>query len=353
MAAVACLTIPAVGQQSSMIWNANTVPGTVTDSDPNSIEVGLKFRSDVAGNVTGVRFYKGPSNTGTHVGHLWSSNGSSLATVTFGSETSTGWQQANFSKPVAIQANTTYIISYFCPKGHYSTDVNYFKSAVSNGVLHALQNGTDGPNGVYVYGSGSFPNQSWNASNYWVDVVFSASSSGGGGGGGSNPPPASTYSISGKVSGSAASLTLSGPAGGTAKTDGSGNYSFSGLVNGSYVVAPSQSGFSFSPSTASVNISSANVTGVNFTAGTAPPPVQHSVSLNWSASTSPNISGYKVYRATNSGGPYASAYSVTSTNCVDNSVTAGQTYYYVTTAVDTGGAESGYSNEATASVPTH
>jgi hypothetical protein len=39
--------------------------------------------------------------------------------------------------------------------------------------LHALADGVDGPNGVYAYGStSSFPNQTWNASNYWVDVVF-------------------------------------------------------------------------------------------------------------------------------------------------------------------------------------
>jgi hypothetical protein len=342
------------GSGSATIWNANTVPGTITDSDSGSIEVGLKFRSDVAGSVTGVRFYKGPSNTGTHVGHLWSSSGSSLATVTFGSETSTGWQQANFSNPVAIQPNTTYIVSYHCSNGHYSTDVNFFNSAVNNGVLHALQNGADGPNGVYAYGSGSFPNQSWNASNYWVDIVFSASSSSGGGGG-SNPPPASTYSISGKVSGSAATLTLSGAAGGTTKTDGSGNYSFSGLANGSYVVAPSQSGYSFSPSTASATVNGTNVTGVNFTASTVPPPVQHSVTLNWTASTSGNISGYKVYRATTSGGSYGAVTGsmVSGTSYVDSSVSSGQTYYYVTTAVDSSNTESGYSNEAAAAVPTH
>jgi hypothetical protein len=345
---------------SATIWSSNTVPGTVTDPDSGSIEVGLKFRSEVTGSVTGVRFYKGSSNTGTHVGHLWSRSGSLLASVAFGNETATGWQQANFSNPVAIQANTTYIISYYCPRGHYSTDVNFFNSAVNNGVLHALQNGTDGPNGVYVYGSGGFPNQSWNASNYWVDVVFSGStSSGGSGSGGSGssggtPPSPGTYSISGKVSGTVATLTLSGATGGSTKTDSSGNYSFTGLANGSYVVAPSQSGYSFSPSTASVSVNGGNVTAVNFTASTAPAPVQHSVSLNWTASTSPNIAGYKVYRGTTSGGPYAAVTGslVNGTSYVDDTVTSGQTYYYVATAVDSSNSESEYSDEAMAAVPT-
>ena len=50
------------------IWSASSVPGTATDPDTSSTEVGVKFRSDVAGTITGIRFYKGSTNTGTHVG---------------------------------------------------------------------------------------------------------------------------------------------------------------------------------------------------------------------------------------------------------------------------------------------
>lgn len=337
---------------TSSIWGANAVPGNVSEDDSSAVEVGLKFRSDVVGTVTGIRFYKSSQNTGTHVGHLWSSNGNQLGTVTFSGESSSGWQQANFSTPVSIQANTTYVVSYYAPRGHYADDEYAFNSAINNGSLHALQDGAAGPNGVYTYGTG-FPNQSWHASNYWVDVMFKASSSGGGSGsgGGTNPPPATTYTISGKVSGSAATLTLSGGAGATTKTDSSGDYSFSGLANGSYVVAPSQSGYSFSPTTASVTVNGGNVTGVNFT-GNIVLPAKHTVTLSWTASTSSSIIGYKIYRATVSGGPYASLASVTGTSYVDSAVSAGGTYYYVTTAVDSSNAESGYSNEATAVVPT-
>lgn len=161
------------------------------------------------------------------------------------------------------------------------------------------------------------------------------------------------YSISGKVSGSAATLTLSGAASGQTKTDSSGNYSFSGLANGTYLVAPSQSGYSFSPSTASETIKSANVTGVNFTASAIPPPVQHSVSLSWTASASPNVAGYNVYRGTISGGPYTRINGSldAGTSYVDKGVSSGGTYFYVTTAVETNGVESGYSNQAQAVVP--
>ncbi len=155
------------------IWSPKTVPGTITDSDANAVELGLQFTSDVAGTVTGVRFYKGPQNTGTHLGHLWTSGGTLLASVTFTNETPTGWQQANFAKPVAIQAHTTYVVSYYCPASHYSSDNWFFQnSAVNNPPLHALQNSSSTPNGLYVYGQSGFPNQTWDASNYWVDVVF-------------------------------------------------------------------------------------------------------------------------------------------------------------------------------------
>jgi Abnormal spindle-like microcephaly-assoc'd, ASPM-SPD-2-Hydin len=78
----------------------------------------------------------------------------------------------------------------------------------------------------------------------------------------------------------------------------------------------------------------------------------HSVSLSWSASTSSGISYYNVYRGTISGGPYTLLKSgVTSTSYTDSNVQSGKIYYYVTTAVDSAGLESVYSNQATAVVP--
>ncbi len=81
--------------------------------------------------------------------------------------------------------------------------------------------------------------------------------------------------------------------------------------------------------------------------------VESYVALTWTASTSPNISGYNVYRATVSGGPYTAVNTglVTAPSYTDSSVQTGQTYYYVVTAVNTSEVESGYSNQATAAVP--
>jgi hypothetical protein len=156
------------------IWPSNAVPGLVDGGADSSVELGVKFRSDVAGNITGIRFYKASGNTGTHTANLWSSTGTRIATATFTNETASGWQQANFAAPVAITANTVYVASYHCNNGHYSADVNYFASSgVDNPPLHALANGVSGGNGVYAYGTGAlFPNQTWNAANYWIDVAF-------------------------------------------------------------------------------------------------------------------------------------------------------------------------------------
>jgi len=78
----------------------------------------------------------------------------------------------------------------------------------------------------------------------------------------------------------------------------------------------------------------------------------HVVDLSWQASTS-TVAGYNVYRGTVSGGPYTKVNSslISGTAYMDTTVQAGQTYYYVATAVDSSNDESTYSTQATAVVP--
>jgi hypothetical protein len=161
------------GAPQYSLWNNTVTPATVTVSDPSAVELGLKFQSDVNGFVTGLRFYKGASNIGVHVGNLWTSSGALLTTVTFTNETASGWQPVDLATPIAITANTTYIASYHTTVGYYSADPAYFASSgFTNPPLRALANGADGGNGVYIYGASAFPNQTYNSTNYWVDVVF-------------------------------------------------------------------------------------------------------------------------------------------------------------------------------------
>jgi hypothetical protein len=94
------------------IWSTTSAPTNVDGGPDSPIELGVTFRSDVNGYIAGIRFYKSSANTGTHVGNLWTSTGSLLATATFTAETASGWQQVNFSSPVAVTANTVYVASY-------------------------------------------------------------------------------------------------------------------------------------------------------------------------------------------------------------------------------------------------
>ncbi|MBV8091939.1 MAG: DUF4082 domain-containing protein, partial [Acetobacteraceae bacterium] len=164
----------------------NNAPTNVTDPDPNAVELGVKFTASEPGTITGIRFYKGPENTGTHIGDLWNSTGQLLATATFSNETASGWQDVQFSSPVAVTAGTTYIASYHTDAGYYSEDDNYFANAYTSGPLTAPDSASSGGNGVYAYSnSTAFPNNTYNAANYWVDVDFQPSSSSQG----TNTPP--------------------------------------------------------------------------------------------------------------------------------------------------------------------
>lgn len=155
------------------IWPDAATPGLADAGTDDPAELGVKFRSDMAGIVTGIRFYKGPNNTGRHVGSLWTRTGTKLAMATFTNETADGWQQVHLALPVAIESNTTYVASYHSDTGHYSADNGYFATAgVDNAPLHALRDGVDGGNGVYVYGVSAFPTNTDQSCNYWVDVVF-------------------------------------------------------------------------------------------------------------------------------------------------------------------------------------
>jgi hypothetical protein len=141
-------------------------------NDPAAYELGVKFRSDVDGFVTGVRFYKGAANTGTHTGSLWTLSGQRLATATFTDETASGWQQASFATPVPVSAGQTYLVSYSAPNGLFSLTRPFFDVPYDAPPLHAVG---DGGNGVYATAPGGFPTQSFQAANYWVDLVFETS----------------------------------------------------------------------------------------------------------------------------------------------------------------------------------
>ncbi|MEU5940869.1 DUF4082 domain-containing protein [Micromonospora sp. NPDC047548] len=164
------------------LFATNATPASPAYNDGGAVEVGVKFRPSVSGSVIGLRYFRGDGNIGTHTGSLWTASGTLLARLTFPSNAAIGWQSAMFANPVPISANTTYVVSYHAPNGHYAITTNFFASAWTNGPLTAPATA----NGVYRYsGTPAFPNNSYQAANYWVDPLILP-------GGGSEPPPAPT-----------------------------------------------------------------------------------------------------------------------------------------------------------------
>jgi len=161
--------------------------------------------------------------------------------------------------------------------------------------------------------------------------------------------------LGGNLTAGSSDITVS-----SAAWTGSG-YSVSGITFPTTVPAGKSVPFTVTFTPQAAGTASGNVTfysdaenspGVEALSGVGTQASQQSVALSWDASTS-QVAGYNVYRGTVSGGPYTKINSGldASTNYADASVQPGQTYYYVTTAVDSQGTESSYSNQAQAVIP--
>jgi hypothetical protein len=116
------------------------------------VELGLKFQASANGYITGIRFYKGTGNTGTHratCGAHWQP----LAGCLY-NETATGQQQAP-DRAMAITANTTYVVSYYARAGNYAVNAHTIHPRLP--ILHCRRWWNIGGNGVMQYGTGGFP----------------------------------------------------------------------------------------------------------------------------------------------------------------------------------------------------
>ncbi len=148
---------------------------SVPDASDNGMtyELGTKFQSNRAGEITAIRYWKAASDSGTHEGRIWAiSGGIPLATITFTNETASGWQQQNLTTPLSIQANTTHVVSVNS-NGFFPVTNSGLAISVSNGELSSI---ADGSNGVFG-NPGVFPTNSYQSSNYFRDIVFVASNS--------------------------------------------------------------------------------------------------------------------------------------------------------------------------------
>ncbi|OYX97403.1 MAG: hypothetical protein B7Y80_19850 [Hyphomicrobium sp. 32-62-53] len=185
------------------------LPVTAGDANDNQpVELGMKFTVDRPGEITQLKYYRsatdGASDTDVRDGHLWGPGGVLLGTATFSSAPGElGWQVASLASPIAILPGVEYIVSYRT-LNNYVSSVGYFAPAneVSFdgldddaftdpfGVLSAPQGTAENPNGVYAYGTALVvPNDTFNASNYWVDVTFAPADAG------TNTPPVFTSPV--------------------------------------------------------------------------------------------------------------------------------------------------------------
>jgi hypothetical protein len=170
------------GATTSSLWNSDAqAVNSYNDSEP--INLGTTFKSDVDGLVTGVKFYSpaGANAAGTDVGKLWActnancslaEGGTQLAAVTFPADATAGWKTATFSTPVQISANTYYVVTYLSNAGIYHATSNYFLNDRNNAPLHAMKTSVT-TNGSFKSNEGAaFPSNTFNGTNYWVDVAF-------------------------------------------------------------------------------------------------------------------------------------------------------------------------------------
>ena len=235
-------------------WPSSPTPSETDSGDGSSIEVGVSFQADYDGYVTGVRFYKSAGNTGTHAGHVWSSSGQLLGTAVFKGESASGWQQVSFTNPIPVVANTAYIASYFAPNGHYAANSGYFSSAFDNLPLHA----SSAANGLYSYGaSSSFPAASFNASNYWVDVIYMPAASMPGA-----PPSLVATSSNLSFAASPGQGTQTPPQTVNLFNQGSGTLSWTASASAPWIILSAKSGST--PASLSVSINSASLVGGNY-----------------------------------------------------------------------------------------
>lgn len=161
---VSTFTTAGVGACPCSVFPSSAAPAVSNSGDPDAVSLGMQFRSEADGFISGLRFYRDAANTGPHSGTLYTAGGSVLGRLTF-SDGPAGWQEATFDTPIAVSAGTTYVASTFMPNGHYSFTSNFFATPYVNSPLTGLL-------GVYTYGGDLFPTQSYNNGNYYVDVTF-------------------------------------------------------------------------------------------------------------------------------------------------------------------------------------
>ncbi|MFM5905426.1 MAG: BspA family leucine-rich repeat surface protein [Micrococcales bacterium] len=142
-------------------------PAGTTSASAAGLELGTRITTAVSGAVTQVRFYKFSDDTSPeHTAQVWDSSGNLLATKAFVAETAAGWQTVTFDSPISIGAGSQFTVSVY--------GSNYSFQNVTWGTVPKISGPLTVDSGYYNYGSVSaFPGNTFNDSNYMVDLTFS------------------------------------------------------------------------------------------------------------------------------------------------------------------------------------
>ena len=260
-------------------------------------------------------------------------SGNSTVTISRVTTTGAGFTTPSLTLPLTLTAGQSLSLGVtFSPRS----------SGAATGSIAILSNAADSSLSIPLAGTGYVPGRmaiSPSALNFGSVVV------------------GTSQSQTGTVTASGSAVTV------TSATSNSSEFVLSGLALPVTIGVGQSATFTvtFLPQTsgsASGSISflsnASNPSGSESLTGTGAAPAQHNVGLTWTENSS-QVAGYNVYRGTKSGGPYSKINSALdpSTSYTDTATQAGSTYYYVTTAVDSTGSESAYSNEASAVIPSN
>ncbi len=256
--------------------------------------------------------------------------GSAAVTISQANVTGAGFSTSGLTLPVSLNAGQSVTLTVkFSPAS----------AGTVNGTLAIVSNASNSPLNVPLSGTGLAQGQlsvSPATLNFGNVVVGTA------------------YSLNGNLTASGASVTVS------SASSNSSEFVLSGISLPQTISAGQSTPFTvtFTPpvggtanATVSFTSNASNSPTAESLAGTGTPPASHSVDLTWNAS--PGAVGYNLYRSSVHGSSYSKINTTldSSLTYTDQTVSGGQTYYYVATAVDGNQLESGYSNEATVPVP--
>ena len=315
-------------QSTGAIEGSLFVSGAKLAIPLNAVGVGA---GQLTANPASLSFGSVPAGTSATLTDTFTNNGGSNVTISKATVTGTGFSASGLSLPMTVSpGGSVTFYAEFAP----TTAIN------AAGGITIVSNASNSNLNISLSGTGTAQGQltvAPNALNFGKTAV------------------GTQVSQSSSLSASGTSITVS------SASLNSAEFSLSG-VSFPMTIAAGQSvpvTLTFAPqstgaASAVLSLSSNAANSADQTLnGTGVAAAAHNVSLSWIDSDS-SLAGYNVYRGSVSGGPYSRINSAleSTPSYSDTSVAAGQTYYYVTTAVDGSGTESGYSNEAQAVIPT-